>query len=122
MVTRRLLRWTARIVAGVLLCVQGAFAFGSCGMPIREPARVIADMNLPACHEPEVKVEGLCVLHCLSDQQSLDKPDLKPAAVADAPMLLVAERRPPISTELVVWKSPALHAPPARILFRSLLI
>ncbi len=123
MVTRRLVRWTARLVAGVLLCVQGAFAFGACGLPVREPARAIADMNPPPCHEPEATAGGLCVLHCLSDQQSLDKPGLQPAAIGEASLLVVALPRPETGPSAqVLRRSVAPHAPPPRILFQSFLI
>jgi len=123
MVTRRLVRWTARILGGVLLCVQGAFAFGACGLPVRAPAQAIAGVNSPPCHEREAKTDGLCVLHCLSDQQSLDKPDLKLAAIGDAFVLEVALWRPAADSKVHVFrKSAAPHAPPRRILFQSFLI
>lgn len=89
MVKRSLLRWTARLLVGILASVQGAFALAGCVLPEREQARAISQMDVPPCHEQESKTDGLCVLHCLGDQQSLDKPSVKLPVLGEAPVLVV---------------------------------
>ena len=71
-----------------MLSVQAAFAFAACVSPEREPARAIAQMDVPPCHEQESNTDGLCVLHCLGDQQSLDKPSAKLPSLGEAPVLV----------------------------------
>ena len=97
MIRRALIRLTARMLIGLLVSVQGAFAFTGCIMPEREPVLAITQTEMPPCHEQESKTDGLCVLHCAGDKQSLDKPSIKLPSIGVAPVLVVY--------------TPVLHAP-----------
>jgi hypothetical protein len=120
----RFMRSTARIAAGNLLLVKCAYALSACGMPEREPARAIAQTEASPCHEREARAGGLCVLHCLGAQQSLDKPSLPVPGRFESPVLVVAHA---ISQAAASWPErlqavcPAAD-PPRHILFRTLLI
>jgi hypothetical protein len=123
MIKRSLLRWTACVLAGTMVSVQAAFAFAACVSPEREPARAIAQMDVPPCHEQESKTDGLCVLHCLGDRQSLDKPSVKLPSLGEAPVLVVLT--PMLHSAPYVRRHDApvrVSAPPSRILFSKLLI
>jgi len=89
----------------------------------REPALAIAQTDVPPCHEQESKTDGLCVLHCLGDQQSLDKPSVKLPALGEAPVLVVLT---PVLYPTLYARMPdapvCVSAPPPRILFSKLLI
>ena len=89
----------------------------------REPALAIAQTDVPPCHEQESKTDGLCVLHCLGDQQSLDKPSVKLPALGEAPVLVVLT---PVLYPTLCARMPdapvCVSAPPPRILFSKLLI
>ncbi len=120
---RTFLRWTARVLVGMLVLVQGAFAAAGCVFPEREPARAIAQIDMPPCHEQESKTDGLCVLHCVGDQQSLDKPSVKLPAIGEAPVLIVLAPVLHAAFFVRVPDVPACSsAPPPRILFSKLLI
>ena len=123
MIRRPFIRWTARILVGLLVSVQGAFAVAACVTAEREPALAIAQTDIPPCHEQESKTDGLCVLHCLGDQQTLDKPSVTLPSLGEAPVLVVLT--PILHSTLCVRvpDAPAcVSAPPLRILFSKLLI
>jgi hypothetical protein len=111
------------MLVGLLVMIQGAFAVAACATPEREPARAISQMDMPPCHEQESKTDGLCVLHCVGDQQSLDKPSLKLPAIGEAPVLVVLT---PVPCPVLSVRAPDVparsSAPPPRILFSKLLI
>jgi hypothetical protein len=123
MIRRALIRCTARMLVGLLVSVQGAFAFAGCVSSEREPARAIAQTDVPPCHEQEPKADGLCVLHCVGDRQSLDKPAVKLPPIGVAPVLVVPApvlHAPRYAS--VAAATACTSAPPPRILFSKLLI
>lgn len=111
-----------------MLFAQAALALAACESIDRVPALVIAlaeQENAGApCHESSRNV-NLCMMHCLGDDQSLDKPPLKVPPVLDSFVFIVPaatvvshhDARPPARA---LVRSSA--APPARILFQSFLI
>lgn len=118
------LRIVARIAAAALLFAQAVIAFADCQMPARSPATAIAsDSGHSPCHESGGE-KNLCVAHCLSADQSLDKPQASVPQPATAPVLVVQPAselqyvNAPTPKQLV----PPSAAPPPRILFRTLRI
>jgi len=123
MMKRSRLRWVACVVAGTLLSVQVAFAMAACAAPVGEPALAIAQTEVPPCHEQEAQSDGLCVLHCLGERQSLDKPSAKLPGVGVAPVLVVLAPIPHSANYVRISDAPAcVSAPPPRILFSRLLV
>jgi hypothetical protein len=123
MMKRSRLRWTACVLAGILVSVQAAFALAACMPPASEPAQAIAQTEVPPCHEQQAQVDGLCVLHCLGDRQSLDKPSVKVPALGEAPVLVVLTPMLHAASYLRMPDAPVrVSAPPLRILFSKLLI
>jgi hypothetical protein len=122
MMTIARVRIVARIAAAALLFAHAAVAFADCSMPTRSPAAAIASGSSP-CHESG-RQANLCVMHCLSGDQSLDKPQ---ASVPQPPATPVLVLQQPGEVQYV--QAPALRqlvppsaAPPPRILFRTLRI
>ena len=116
------LRLAARIAVMALLFAQGILAFAGCEMPGRAAAAAIAADDQP-CHASGGEA-NLCVAHCLSGDQSLDKPQVSVPQPAAAPVLLlhaVSDAQSAHATALRYFAPPAA-APPPRILFRTLRI
>ena len=124
MKSRRALRWGARIALASLLFAQGALALAACDWARRVPALAIAQeaqaTTSEDCHR-EGRNRNLCVAHCLSEDQSLDKPvvsvlscTLVATGVLHVNSLLHAKQ-----AHLIPPNAVAL-GPPPRILFQSL--
>jgi hypothetical protein len=89
----------------------------------REPAPAMTQMDMSPCHEQESKTDGLCVLHCVGEKQSLDKPSVKLPSIGVAPVLVVLGPALHSPSYVGVEGAPArASAPPPRILFSRLLI
>ena len=126
MIRLRRIRNAAGVLALVaMLFAQAAFALVVCD-PARAPSRALmiaAHQEQPApCHQPADNA-NLCLTHCQSGEQTLDKHQVKVPEASPQPVLAVRvwqQTRLPAST---APRTPSAFAgPPARILFRSLLI
>ena len=119
-------RFFAALAAlAAMLFAQAAFALAACDagkMPSRAQMLTQGEQDAP-CHQPADNV-NLCLAHCQSAEQTLDKHQLKklPAPPAVAVLEVRGAQR---AGQLFAWTprapSPAV-GPPPRILYRSLLI
>ena len=121
--SRRLAAAIAALVS--MFFAQAAFALAACdpaGMPSRAQMLVAQSEQYAPCHEPADNV-NLCLAHCQSAEQTLDKHQVK---VPDASFqaALVLQSWPPASPRASSNpRAPTPFAgPPPRILFRTLLI
>lgn len=124
MKTARSLKRIAGVLLGVMLFAQAAFAFAGCDWWERAPAEAIARMSAPPCHQEEQgPATSVCVAHCLTDLQSLDKPSVTLPALGDVAVLMVILPAPDQMLWVYASAAPArASAPPPRILFSKLLI
>ena len=122
-------RWV-RNAAGILalaamLFAQAAFALAACDPAVAQSRALMiaAHQEQPApCHQPADNA-NLCLTHCQSGEQTLDKHQVKVPEVSPQPVFVVRvwqQTRLPAST--APGTPSAFAAPPPRILFRSLLI
>ena len=126
--TRRRLAVVARIALAGFLFAQAALAIAACELGERSAAQALLNASASAsepCHQQDSdSTTALCVAHCVTQTQSLEKPLWKLPAPAAAPLQI--EFFAP--TVLAVISLPArqlpaaLAGPPRRILFRTLLI
>jgi len=94
-----------------------------------QPSAAQAILNASAagsepCHEQSDDSATLCVAHCVTQAQSLEKPFWKVPAPAAAPaMVFFVVFSPPAAVAPPAVDLPlAFAGPPRRILFRSLVI
>jgi len=82
----------------------------------------LEDAQAARCHEP-AKNLNLCLVHCKSDDQTLDKPLVKipPASLASLPVVRTTQEPQEAGRASVRLPTP-VAGPPRRILFQSLLI
>jgi hypothetical protein len=125
--SRRSLRLGSLVALAAMLFAQAALAIAACqieakpsrGAALAAAAEATAQL---ACHEHAPSSDALCLAHCQASDASLDKaqaPIVVPPAAAlpsiaflpfmESGLQRIPERLPPAS-------------PPARILFRTLLI
>jgi len=124
---RRALKTVARLALAGFLLAHAALAIAGCELGERSAARAILNASAASdepCHQQSDDSAALCVVHCVTQTQTLEKPFWKAPAPAAAPALVF----------FVVFSSPAAVAPPAvdlplaltgpprRILFRTLVI
>ena len=118
MLKRRSISRAARLLLGVLAFAQAALAWSACGGMERSPQRAFE--HEPECHRTaDAPNVNLCLMHCTSDKQSLDKPSLHLHAFSDAAILVVrvqpaADARTGPALRNI---SPFAGAPPPRVLF-----
>lgn len=120
---RRLFAALAALAA--MLFAQAAFALAACDtgkMPSRAQMLAQAEDQAP-CHQPADNL-NLCLAHCQSAEQTLDKHQLKklpaPSALA---ALEVRDGQPAGRASAWTPRAPSPAAgPPPRILYSSLLI
>lgn len=125
--TRRLLRRGALAALAAMLFAQGALALAACdagATPSRGAALAMSvdGAQQPPCHEAPPAVEPLCLAHCQASDPSLDKAQAPigiPAVVALPPSSVQGSAYPGVHRSAETLP-PA--SPPARILFRTLLI
>jgi hypothetical protein len=125
MMSIRTVKRIALSLLAALLFAQGALAAAGCDRLQRAPAEAIAvaGEETPPCHQSQRSMDNLCVLHCLGEFQSLDKPSAKLPALGDAPVLVVLVPAPRWALRVYAPDAPArVSAPPPRILFSKLLI
>lgn len=123
--SRRLSYPAALAALAAMLFAQAAFALAVCD-PGRMPSRAQMfgapiEEHAP-CHEPAESV-NLCLTHCQSSEQTLDKHQVKVPALSFEAVLAVPPRQH--AHQPIAWapRAPSPAAgPPPRILFRSLII
>jgi hypothetical protein len=107
----------------VLAFTQAALAWSACNWLERAPQRAIAQHQSQSaggdCHRATVPMTNLCLMHCMENQQSLDKPSLQLPAFADTSALVVHTPLAVAARVAAVRRnaSPLAGAPPPRILF-----
>lgn len=100
---RRLLRQAALAGLAAMLFAQAALAFA-------------------ACHEQEPANDALCAAHCQASEETLDKFQAKLPILSAALLPATYPRVVPQRTVFLPLERVPAASPPARILFRSLLI
>jgi len=124
--SRRALHAAGILALAAMLFAQAALALASCELIRRTPAHAMAmaleDAQAARCHEP-AKNLNLCLVHCKSDDQTLDKPLVKipPASLESLPAIRV-EHEPQVAELASVRLPTPIAGPPRHILFQSLLI
>jgi hypothetical protein len=113
-------RRIAVVLLGAMLFAQAALALSACEWPKRSPANAFADA--PTCHEEPARNSNLCLSHCLSEDQSLDLPQVKVHALPASVVLVLEPRLQLAPAVQTAWHEVAVPRPPPRILFQSLLI
>ena len=91
MVARSALKTMARLALAALLFAQAAVVLAACESVRRAPALAIASaehLGGENCHEQGINV-NLCLVHCLGEDQSLDKPAGKVQSVTAPAILFV---------------------------------
>ena len=129
MLSRRALKSSARLALVAVVFAQAALAMAGCGLGEgHSAAQAIVHASAAGsepCHQQdEDSAAALCVAHCVTQTQSLEKPFWKSPAAAAA-LLHIEFFAPavPAATSLPARHFPAsLAGPPRRILFRTLLI
>ena len=118
-------RFVAAIAAlASMLFAQAAFALAACDpgrMSSRAQVVAAQSEDYAPCHEPADNV-NLCLAHCQTAEQTLDKPQVKVPDLSLQIVLLVAR---PDGRPAMRWMARSyspVAGPPPRILFRSLLI
>jgi len=125
--SRRTLRLLARLALAGALFAQVALAIAACERASASHVQAILAASGAGgedCHHEERNAAaGLCVAHCLTEAQTLDKPSAQLPSPAAAAVVTTFLLPAPAAAPPAV-PAPALAAlgPPRRILFRSLLI
>ena len=108
-----------------MLFAQAALALAACAaFPAQSHARMIAAQNgeSASCHEVGRNF-NMCLAHCQSTDQTLDKHEVKVPDVVFHAVRVVSASQIPSRPNAAATRLPAPAAgPPPRILFRSLLI
>ena len=110
-----------------MLFVQAAFALAACGLDRPVSSRAMSMLVQQAaeapCHEQSANT-SLCLAHCQSGDQALDKPQVKvPPLVFSTPMPAVRAWLEPYQAVAAGARLPLpVAGPPRHILFQSLLI
>lgn len=123
--SRRLSHLAGIAALAAMAFAQAAFALASCDLyRARSHALMIAAQaaERTPCHEPAENV-GLCLAHCRSDDQTLDKHQVRVPELFSQPVLVVRGLQARGLPLLVAVRLPAPAAgPPPRVLFQPLLI
>ena len=125
--TRRTLKLTGMAALAAMLFLQAAFALAACGLERPGAAQALGTLAQQAddapCHQPQENA-GLCLAHCQSGEQALDKPQVKvPPLVFSTPMPAVRAWLEPYQAVAAGARLPLpVAGPPRHILFQSLLI
>ncbi|HSA69436.1 MAG TPA: hypothetical protein VLF65_07505 [Burkholderiales bacterium] len=123
--SRRSLRFLGIVALTAMVFAQAAFALAACD-DYRAQSRALLAATEQAetigCHEAEVNA-NICLAHCQGRDQTLDKHRVNVPAASLHPVLTIRSGQPARQPDLVFARLPqAIAAPPARILFQSLLI
>jgi len=120
MISRRTRTRVAQLTLGVLLFAQAALAMAACDWLHAAPARAFNQASSPPCHEEPKQNANLCLVHCLSADQSADTPQFViPAWIDSAPLMVAVSHRWSGRASIVRFVLPRPAAPPPRILFQS---
>jgi hypothetical protein len=124
---RRALKTVARLALAGFLLAQVALAIAGCELGERSAAQAILNASAASdepCHQQSEDSAALCVVHCVTQTQTLEKPFWKAPAPAAAPALVffVVFSSPAAAAPPAVDLPLALAGPPRRILFRTLVI
>ena len=123
MLSRRSVGRVSRLLLGLLAFAQAALAWSACDWVERSPQRAVARHHAqPAegdCHHAADPTTNLCLMHCMDNQQSPDKPSVQLPSLADTAVLVV---HPPLAAAARTGAvrrniTPLAGAPPPRILF-----
>lgn len=123
--SRRTLRTLAQVALVAFLFAQAALAVAGCDFGKRAAAQavVLANAQEHPCHEEGGdSAANLCVAHCVTQTQSLEKPFWKSPATAPVPVLVLVAVSPPVAPAPAFHLSIEPAGPPRHILFRTLLI
>lgn len=131
MLARRRLTGVAKLVLGAMLFAQAALALAACDWGQRAPAQAVAAMAaMPCCQDGEARPDALagnanlCLMHCTSEAQSVDRSNLPAPTVVPLGVLTVPPAPAPGCFALrgapFAWH--AFAAPPLTILFQNLRI
>lgn len=110
----------ARAVLALMLFAQGAMALADCDLLEPSPARaVLASAEVAPCHESGFG--AVCLTHCLSDREvvqkvGMDIPTLPPSPVLSVALVLAA--LPRMEGPHAAIRAPGT-SPPRRILLQS---
>lgn len=122
----RRFRSSAGIAAlAAMLFVQAAMALAACDA-FRTPSQALMiaaqDADKASCHEAEQNA-NLCLAHCQSGDQTLDKHQVKVPDAATQPVLVLTSgpARAAVAAP-ALWSAAPVVGPPPRILYQSLLI
>jgi hypothetical protein len=115
-----------KLALAAMLFAQAAFALAACDLISRTPMHAFAPAGAeardPNCHETGAGA-NLCLTHCQTENQSLDKPQVKVPALALQPVTGARAPQEPLNETVAFARHPvAWAAPPPRILFQSFLI
>jgi hypothetical protein len=116
------LRLAAFAGLAAMLFSQAALALVACNLHEgMAPSMTAPAAPLPPCHEEEPAGDPLCVAHCQASEQALDKYQAK-VPVLPVRLLPALPARIVLPTVSLLLERVPAPAPPARILFQSLLI
>ena len=126
MLSRKAFKSVARLALAAFLFAQAALAVAACNLAHPSAAQAILNASAAAdepCHKQSDDTATLCVAHCVTQTQSLEKPLWKLPTPALAPGVFVIALTPPAAAPAPAFDLPlALAGPPRRILYRTLLI
>ena len=125
---RRPLRLAALAGLAAMLFAQAALVLAACKLESVAPSRglalamTVAADPAAACHEQAPATDTLCVAHCEAGEQTLDKYQAKLPLFAVHLLPAFVVRAAPWPAVTLPLDPVPVAAPPARILFQSLLI
>ena len=123
---RKSLRTLASFALAGFLFAQVTLALAACRLGEPSAAQAILNASAAAsepCHQQDEDSAALCVAHCVTTTQSLEKPFWKAPMPAAAPMVVFLVLAPASAAPAPVLDlPPAVTGPPRRILYRTLLI
>ena len=121
MPNRSTFRLIARTLLTLMLFAQAAMAWSACEWPQRAPERaVLAAADAMPCHDADYG--AVCLAHCQSERQVVQKVSFVVHAMPAAPVLVLVqpvETEPDLDVSKSLFSTPGI-SPPRRILLQSL--
>ena len=113
----------ALALLGFLAFAQAALAVARCDWQERSPARAVSVEMAQPCHEAadETRNANLCLAHCQSESQSLDKPSVNVHAMPETPVLsvpLAATHADDLRMSALSFRNYPSGAPPPQFLLQ----
>lgn len=119
MFNRARIHAVALALLGFLAFAQSALAVARCDWQERSPAQAIAGTAAQPCHEAEEALNSnLCLAHCQSELQSLDKPSVNVYAMPATPVLWVTARAEDLRIATLSFLNVPPGAPPPPFLLQ----